>query len=122
MYETKNICQLILLYTCFAQHKRMYAWISLTATPELDDRLEAGKNYCVQNFNVEPFTGMYRCFEADKHIVLTTSTRIQRLPDSWGLIPDQIFYFTNLRHIEQHPPEDTYLIGKSNCFLMYKHI
>lgn len=90
----------------------MHAWVGCEQVPDAADMFEQGKNYMLRNFIVEPFSGKYRCFKGQKHIVVTSGTSVTPLPDAWGLIPHDVCYFTNLQDIETIEPKDSYLIGK----------
>lgn len=93
----------------------MHVWINAKVLPDVPEKLQPGKNYKIQNFIVQRYSGKYRCFDSDMHIIITPSTVITKLPDEWGLIPDQIFYFTNLNKITDVEDEKSFLIG--NFFL-----
>lgn len=113
----KPVIDILILYVLtickrnFQQHQRMHVWVPSELFPHYC-QFECHKNYTFSNFNVEAFVGSNKCFEADIHIVLTTSTIVEDLPDLWGLIPYDIFYFTNLASIHQSDIETTYFIGK----------
>ncbi|KAL8100674.1 hypothetical protein AgCh_032797 [Apium graveolens] len=90
-------------------HTRMHVWINVNVLPQLAGFFILGKNYKIHNFSIQKSIGKFQCFDSDKHIVLIPTT-VTPLPDSWGLIPGQIYGFTNLKRIPNIEDHETYLI------------
>ncbi|KAK1376767.1 hypothetical protein POM88_032960 [Heracleum sosnowskyi] len=93
-----------------ASHKRMHCWIKSTLIEQLDAKFVPGEMYAIHNFIVAPFTEKYKCFEADKQIILTNLTIVTKLQGSYSLIPQNVFEFTNLKKIPTAEEQDTHLI------------
>lgn len=96
----------------------MHAWIKSTLLEQLDHLFVAGEMYEIHNFMVVAFVEKYKCFEADRHIILMKQTIVKHFEGSYNHIPLNIFKFTNLKNIAYSRDQDAHLVGNYSflCF------
>lgn len=79
----------------------------------------AGQIYEVVNFIVAPFNKMYKCFEGDLQIVLLNKTKVTKVEEYQGFIPENVFNFTSLEKIVEAEKDFPHLIGKKFTINMF---
>lgn len=100
----------------------MHAWIGSRLLDELDNQFVVGQMYEIHNFKVVPFTEKYKCFDADKQIILTQMTEVRVLSQYNALFPLNIYHFTNLSQLQAIDTGDKHLIGMFIGFIFLKKV
>ncbi|KAL1809349.1 hypothetical protein ACET3Z_026339 [Daucus carota] len=90
---------------------RMHCWIPYSLLSQMEAVFFQGSIYELQKFEVCAYTGKFRCFDAETHIVLLPETLISPLDGTSFNIPQHIFHFTNLQAIASADLKDSHLVG-----------
>lgn len=111
----------LFMFVFVVQHKRIHGWIGSDLVQQFDELFVAGRSYLVAHFIVAPFTDVYKCFECENHIIVTSMTTVREIEVSFNVIPEIVFEFTNLRHFEGAQAQNTNLLGNTfSPFLLRK--
>lgn len=83
----------------------------------MDGTFVLKRSYLVRNFVVAPYNDEFKCFQADKQIIVTNMTSVTELDVSFNVIPENIFHFTNLRYFHGFEEQHNHLVG--NMFFKF---
>lgn len=89
----------------------MHGLVNSAAAEMFENVLLIGEVYEISNFQVVPFTKIFKCFQGNRQIVITSSTEVQILRGGNFEIPRNVFEFTDLYHFEPDDQEECHLLG-----------
>lgn len=87
-----------------------------------DEKLLIDETYEITNFVVTPFMGKYKCFNGDKHIIITTHTTVSEVHMSQKFMHEELFEFTHFYNLSTRNFQDKHCIGINCKFILVSHI